>query len=114
MSTPMNVRMFGWIRSATHTPMMARSGNMQMVPMKPLKVILKTHSVVHADPRPQAAHRPPPAAAGPLPGRPGKEPGNSRAAEKAGGAGLTVPALGRGGAPPEDPPNRAGRAQRQY
>ena len=29
MSTPMKVSMFGWIRSATHARMIARSGNMQ-------------------------------------------------------------------------------------
>ena len=32
MSTPTNVRMLGWIRSATHAAMIARSGNMQIVP----------------------------------------------------------------------------------
>ena len=39
MSTPTNVRMFGWIRSATHAAMIARSGNMQIVPMRPVKVM---------------------------------------------------------------------------
>ena len=39
--TPMNVRVFGWIRSATHTAMMARSGNIQTRPTRPVKVILE-------------------------------------------------------------------------
>ena len=39
MSTPTNVRMLGWIRSATHAPMIARSGNMQIFPMSPVKVM---------------------------------------------------------------------------
>ena len=37
MSTPTSVRMFGWIRSATQVLMIARSGNMQMRPMSPVK-----------------------------------------------------------------------------
>ncbi len=39
ISTPTNVRMFGWIRSATHVLMMSWSGNRQMRPMSPVKVI---------------------------------------------------------------------------
>ncbi len=31
--------MFGWIRSATQVAMIARSGNMQIAPMTPVKVI---------------------------------------------------------------------------
>jgi hypothetical protein len=36
--TPTSVRTFGWMRSATHVSMMARSGNMQIAPMAPVKV----------------------------------------------------------------------------
>ena len=39
MSTPTNVRTLGWMRSTTQARMIARSGNMQMVPMRPVKVI---------------------------------------------------------------------------
>ena len=39
MSTPTKVRMFGWILSATHVAMIARSGNMQIFPMRPVKVM---------------------------------------------------------------------------
>src|SRR5262249_4055658 len=38
MTTPTKVRTFGWMRSFTHTPMMARSGNMQIAPIAPVKV----------------------------------------------------------------------------
>ncbi len=39
MITPTKVRMLGWIRSFTHVAMIARSGNMQMRPMRPVKVM---------------------------------------------------------------------------
>src|SRR6185295_11613489 len=39
MTTPMKVRTFGWMRSRTQAPMMARSGNMHTAPMAPVKVI---------------------------------------------------------------------------
>jgi hypothetical protein len=39
MRTPTNVRVLGWIRRATHTAMMARSGNMQIFPTRPVKVM---------------------------------------------------------------------------
>ena len=44
MSTPMKVRMFGWIRSATQVSMMRRSGNMQIRPMSPVKVMIRCRS----------------------------------------------------------------------
>ena len=37
--TPMSVSVLGWIRSATQSAMIARSGNMQIAPMTPVKVI---------------------------------------------------------------------------
>ena len=40
MRTPMSVRTFGWMPSATLAAMIARSGNMQTVPMNPVKVIV--------------------------------------------------------------------------
>src|SRR5580765_1603882 len=39
MMTPMSVSVFGWTRSATHRPMMARSGYMHAAPMTPVKVV---------------------------------------------------------------------------
>ena len=39
MMTPMSVSVFGWIRSATQASMIARSGNMQTVPMRPVNVL---------------------------------------------------------------------------
>src|SRR5688572_2018318 len=39
MITPTRVSVFGWIRSATQVLMIARSGNMHTVPMRPVKVI---------------------------------------------------------------------------
>ena len=39
MMTPTSVSVFGWIRSATHRLMMARSGYMHAAPMAPVKVI---------------------------------------------------------------------------
>ena len=39
ISTPMSVSMFGCMPSATLAAMIARSGNMQTVPMSPVKVI---------------------------------------------------------------------------
>jgi hypothetical protein len=39
MSTPTNVRTLGWILSATLAAMIARSGNMHTVPMKPVKLM---------------------------------------------------------------------------
>ena len=39
MSTPMSVSVFGEMPSATQVRMMARSGNMQIVPMVPVNVI---------------------------------------------------------------------------
>ena len=47
MSTPTNVRMFGWIRSATQALMISRSGNMQMRPMSPVNVMTEVlHTVL--------------------------------------------------------------------
>ena len=39
MRTPTNVRMLGWIRSATQVVDDRRSGNMQIRPMSPVKVM---------------------------------------------------------------------------
>src|SRR5262245_38550010 len=38
ITTPMKVRTFGWIRSLTQVPMIARSGNMQIAPIAPVTV----------------------------------------------------------------------------
>src|SRR3954451_21711951 len=77
MRTPTNVRMLGWIRNATHVLTIARSGNMQIVPMRPVKLMEllyfnvrsheKTTSVDHAHPGPQGADRPPARTTGRLP-----------------------------------------------
>ena len=37
----MSVSVFGWMRSATQSAMMARSGNMQAAPIAPVKVMLR-------------------------------------------------------------------------
>jgi hypothetical protein len=39
MMTPTSVSTFGWMRSATDNAMIARKGNQQIVPMRPVKVI---------------------------------------------------------------------------
>ena len=39
ISTPMSVSVFGWIRRATLTAIMALSGTMHTVPMRPVTVI---------------------------------------------------------------------------
>ena len=39
--TPMKVRVLGWMRSLTQVSMMSRSGNMQMRPMSPVKVMVQ-------------------------------------------------------------------------
>src|SRR5262245_38634648 len=36
--TPMSVSVLGWIRIATHALMIARSGNIQIAPMRPVNV----------------------------------------------------------------------------
>ena len=41
MSTPTNVRMLGWIRSATQALMISRSGNKKIRPMSPVSVIMR-------------------------------------------------------------------------
>ena len=41
MRTPTKVRMLGWMRSLTQVSMMSRSGNMQMRPMSPVKVMVQ-------------------------------------------------------------------------
>ena len=35
--TPISVSVLGWMRSATQRPMIARSGNMQIAPIAPVK-----------------------------------------------------------------------------
>ena len=82
MRTPTNVRMFGWIRSATQARDDRRSGNMQiradeageghesgatMATGSRVIARAKTRSVSHADPRSQGPDRPPARAARRLP-----------------------------------------------
>ena len=48
MNTPVRVSTLGWIRSATHARMMARSGNMQAAPTAPVNVMAGCGAIMGA------------------------------------------------------------------